>query len=100
VQTDDVAAPRLSSPYPVEWEFDALLTDGGAVHVRPIHADDGDALRALHSRLSAESVYRRFFSPHPVLSDAEVVRFTTVDYSHRFALVAVIDGVLSAVARY
>jgi acetyl coenzyme A synthetase (ADP forming)-like protein len=88
------------SAYPEAWEFDALLTDGAAVHVRPIRPDDAAGLVALHGRLSPETVYRRFFSPHPVLSAAEVQRFTTVDYRDRFALVALAEGQLVAVARF
>jgi acetyl coenzyme A synthetase (ADP forming)-like protein len=86
--------------YPAAWEFDALLVDGTTVHVRPIRPDDADDLVAFHARLSPQSVYRRFFTPHPVLRPDEVERFTTVDYRNRFALVALIDGQLSAVARF
>lgn len=88
------------SAYPTEWEFDALLSDGATIHVRPISADDGPALVALHGRLSPATVYRRFFSPRRVLSDAEVLRFTHVDHRDRFALVGELDGRLAAVARY
>ncbi|HLY84656.1 MAG TPA: GNAT family N-acetyltransferase, partial [Acidimicrobiales bacterium] len=86
--------------YPAEWELDALLADGASIHVRPIRAADAAALVAFHSRLSPETVYRRFFSPHPNLSPDEVGRFTTVDYHDRFALVALLEDELVAVARY
>lgn len=89
-----------AKPYPSEWEFDALLADGTTVHVRPIRPADGDALRRLHGRLSAQTVYRRFFSFHTTLTDAEVVRFTTVDYVDRFAFAAVRGDELVSVARY
>ena len=96
------AVDHVSRPgaYPDGWEFDVLASDGAPVHVRPISVDDGDALRRFHATLSSETVYRRFFSPHPVLSDNEVERFTHVDYHDRFALVAVIGTELVAVARY
>ena len=86
--------------YPTAWECDALLTDGTPVHVRPIRPDDGEDLVAFHSRLSSQTVYRRFFTPHPVLQPAEVERFTTIDYRDRFALIALVDGVMAAVARF
>ena len=86
--------------YPTAWECDALLTDGATVHVRPIRPDDADDLVAFHSRLSSQTVYRRFFTPHPVLRPEEVERFTNVDYRDRFALIALVDGVLAAVARF
>jgi acyl-CoA synthetase (NDP forming)/GNAT superfamily N-acetyltransferase len=86
--------------YPEEWELDALLRDGTPVHVRPIRPDDRDALVAFHARLSPDTIYRRFFSPRPVLPPKDVERFTTVDYRDRMALIALINGELAGVARY
>jgi acyl-CoA synthetase (NDP forming)/GNAT superfamily N-acetyltransferase len=86
---------------PSGWETDVLLSDGLAAHVRPIAADDAAALVSFHGRLSAETIYRRFFSPHPRLSDREVRRFTQVDYGDRMAFVATGAAEdLMAVARY
>ena len=39
--------------YPLHWEADVLLADGGVVHVRPSGPADADAIRAMHGRLSA-----------------------------------------------
>ena len=86
--------------YPEEWELDALLRDGTAVHVRPIRPEDEDALVAFHSRLSPQTIYRRFFSPRPVLPPKDVQRFTNVDYRTRMALIALINGEMAGVARY
>jgi acyl-CoA synthetase (NDP forming)/GNAT superfamily N-acetyltransferase len=86
--------------YPTHWEADVLLLDGSAARLRPIRPDDADALVAFHSRLSAQTIYRRFFSPRPVLPPKDVERFTNVDYRRRLALVAVIDDEMAAVARY
>ena len=82
------------------WESDVVLADGGAVRVRPIRPDDADRLVRFHSRLSQETVYLRFFSPHPRLFDSEVERFTNVDFESRVALVAVLDDEIVAVGRY
>jgi len=79
---------------------DVLLADGTTAVVRAIRPGDADDLRALHARLSPESVILRFFGPHPRLSDAEVERFTTVDGVDRVALVAVRSRDIVAVARY
>jgi GNAT superfamily N-acetyltransferase len=57
-------------------------------------------LTAFHAGLSAQSVYRRFFFAHPRLTDAEVERFTNVDYKDRLALVVIEDDRLTAVGRY
>ncbi|MEO6629373.1 MAG: GNAT family N-acetyltransferase, partial [Aquihabitans sp.] len=83
-----------------ELTCDVLAIDGATVHVRPIRPDDADRLVAFHGRLSPETVYRRFFLAHPILSAGEVVRLTNVDYHDRLALVAEHAGELVAVARY
>src|SRR5687768_12183479 len=90
----------VSDAYPKEWELDALLRDGTPVHVRPIRPDDEEALVAFHGRLSPHTIYRRFFSPRPVLPPKDVHRFTNVDYHDRMALVAEIGGEMAGVARY
>lgn len=76
------------------------LHGGGTVDLRPIEPADADALVAFHARLSPGTVYRRFFSAHPVLSEKEVERFTTVDHVNRQALVAFDGDDLVAVGRY
>jgi acetyl coenzyme A synthetase (ADP forming)-like protein len=90
-------APR---PYPSTWAMDAVLSDGGTVHVRPIRSDDAPAHRAFFARQSTASVYLRFFGPRVELSDAEVTRFTTVDYHDRMAFVAFLGDDMIAVGRY
>jgi GNAT superfamily N-acetyltransferase len=87
-------------PYPAELTCDVATTGGAVVHLRAIRPDDAPSLVEFHSGLSASSVYRRFFSAHPTLSDAEVARFTHVDYVDRLALVASDEDRLIAVARY
>ena len=89
---------EASAPGP--WEGDVVLADGGTVHVRPIRPEDAEGFRAFHGALSPQSVYYRFFSPKPRLSDAEVERFTTVDMVDRVALVAVLGDDIVADARY
>jgi acetyl coenzyme A synthetase (ADP forming)-like protein len=91
-----------SSPQaaPAHWECDAILLDGGTVHVRPIGPNDGDRLLAFHAALSDDTVYRRFLSPKPTLTPAEVERFINVDHQSRVALVAELGDRLVGVARY
>ena len=76
------------------------LGDGTRLEVRPIRPDDADALVALHARLSADTIYRRYFGVRPHLDPADVDRFTRVDGRTRFALVAMRGTDLVAVARY
>ncbi|MGH9301583.1 MAG: GNAT family N-acetyltransferase, partial [Acidimicrobiales bacterium] len=92
--------PEPADVYPARWEADVVLTDGGTVHVRPVTPDDAPLIDALHQRLSAETVYLRFFSPLPRLSPALLRRFTEVDYKDRMALVALLGPSIVAVARY
>jgi RimJ/RimL family protein N-acetyltransferase len=75
--------------YPGEIERDVPLRDGGSVHLRPIRPDDTARLQASFSRLSRDSIFFRFFSPLPVLTDERAAYFTTVDYDRRLAIVAV-----------
>ena len=91
-----VAAPG----YPDQYEADVVLTDGGTVLVRPIRPDDRAALARFHDRLSPQSVYLRYFSPHPHLSEGELDYLTRLDYRLRMALVAVLGDEIIAVARY
>lgn len=76
------------------------LPNGFSLLVRPIRPADADALVALHARLSADTIYRRYFGARPHLSPADVERFTRVDGRTRFALVALRGADLVAVARY
>jgi acyl-CoA synthetase (NDP forming)/GNAT superfamily N-acetyltransferase len=84
----------------VAWEADVVLADGGTVHVRPIEPTDAEAFRRFHGQLSAQSVYYRFFSPKPRLTDGELERFTTVDMVDRAALIALLGDEIVADARY
>jgi L-amino acid N-acyltransferase YncA len=79
---------------------EVALADGGRVRVRPIRETDGAALEALHARLSEESIYLRYFSPHAHLSAAEVDRATHVDHRGREAFVVLDEGRLVAVGSY
>jgi acetyl coenzyme A synthetase (ADP forming)-like protein len=77
-----------------------VLSDGATMHIRPIKPSDAPAIGALHHRLSAETVYLRFFSPLPSLSPTMLDRFVSVDYVDRLALVAELGDQLIGVARY
>ncbi|MEK6289201.1 MAG: GNAT family N-acetyltransferase [Acidobacteriota bacterium] len=88
------------SDYPARYESDILLRDGSTLHLRPIKPDDAHALIELHSRLSPQSVYFRFFSPLPELGEERATAFANVDYNNTFALVGELGGRLVGVARY
>jgi GNAT superfamily N-acetyltransferase len=65
------------------------LRDGGRIHVRPLQADDRDALAEGFERLGPRSRYRRFFAPVVRLTDAQLEYLTNVDHHEHEALVAV-----------
>jgi RimJ/RimL family protein N-acetyltransferase/predicted CoA-binding protein len=86
--------------YPSEYEFDAVLRDGGIVQIRPIRSDDVDGLIAFFARLGPQSRYFRFFRVKDTLERHEAEYFTNIDYRQRMALVAIADGRIVAVGRY
>ena len=67
------------------------LRDGRQVTVRAIRPDDKEHLAGTLRELSAESFYRRTFSPKRVLSDTELKQLAEVDFVNVVALVAVMN---------
>ncbi len=65
------------------------LKDGSRLHVRPIQPADEALLHEAFSRMSERTVYFRFFSPLKRLPDELAHRLAVVDYSNRYALLAV-----------
>jgi acyl-CoA synthetase (NDP forming)/GNAT superfamily N-acetyltransferase len=92
--------PESAGQYPEHWEADVVLRDGGTCHLRPIGPSDGQRLRDFHGRLSAQTIYFRYFAPYPELSDRDVQRFTHVDHDQRVAIVATVGGEIVGIGRY
>jgi acyl-CoA synthetase (NDP forming)/GNAT superfamily N-acetyltransferase len=90
----------LPLAYPSRWDADVVLSDGSTVNVRPIRPSDGRRILEVHGRQSPESIYLRYFSPHPELSESEVENLTNVDYVDRMAFVALRGDTLVGTARY
>jgi acetyl coenzyme A synthetase (ADP forming)-like protein len=86
--------------YPSEYELDAVLRDGGGVRIRPIKPSDSGLIVQFFETLGRESRYFRFFSIKESLDPEEIEYFTNVDYTDRFALIALHDGEMISVARY
>lgn len=100
VDAEPAVSEESPAAYPDSWVADVALRDGHTVHVRPITLGDQAALEKFHNRQSPESVYFRFLSPRPRLSEGDLRYFTGIDYEDRVAFVAELDGELVAVARY
>jgi acetate---CoA ligase (ADP-forming) len=75
-------------PDPRRFAADRVLRDGGSIHVRAMRPDDKARLLEHFGRLSARSVYFRFFRVKKRLSDDELRQFTELDFDQRVALVA------------
>ena len=77
-----------------EYESRETLPNRRSVLLRAIRPDDKQSLVDGLKRLSAESIYRRFFSVKTRLSEAELSYLTEVDFRTHVALVAVVreDG--------
>lgn len=85
-----------------EFDHEVVLKDGARLHLRPIAAEDETSLVALHSRLSQQTTYQRFFTIMRRLPLNWAHYLAHVDYERRLALVAVDPRTsdLVAVARY
>ncbi len=81
-------------------DSDVRLTDGTQVHIRPIRPEDDHVLVESFRHLSPESVYQRFFTALPELSEGMARYLANVNETNRLALVAEVDSELVAVGRY
>ena len=88
------------SRYPSEWEADVLLADGGVVHLRPVRPDDGDAVQAMHGRLSAETVENRFFEATARVLDRDLDTVLAADHDRLVVLVATLGEQVIGVSYY
>ena len=86
--------------YPEYWEADVILRDGATAHLRPISPQDRQLLQQFHSSQSEDSIYLRFFSYKPKLSERELERFTTVDHVDRVCFVLILGDRMIGVGRY
>lgn len=86
--------------YPEDLACDVITGTGSILHMRPIRPEDAEQLVHFHLKLSSGSIYRRYFSFHPELSEREVEHLTTVDYIDRLAFIVETEDRLVAVGRY
>jgi RimJ/RimL family protein N-acetyltransferase len=75
--------------YPVQEERRLTLANGAEVLIRPAHAADADALRALFHRLSPDDVYTRFFRKMRSLSYQDLQTLCNVNHETQVAFLAV-----------
>lgn len=88
--------------YPSAYERELRLSAGRRVAIRPIVPADAPDLAAAIRSADAETLRRRFLGGPPRITPELLTRLTTLDYVHRFALVAAdaTSGRGIAIARY
>ncbi len=86
--------------YPAHWEADVLLADGQPAQLRPLRPTDEGALLELWDRLSPQSQYYRFFSPHRRLTDEDKQRFLHADQHDRVVLGVFLSKNLIAIGEF
>src|SRR2546428_13578891 len=99
----DVRGPTVI-PDPRQHSAEEILRDGGSILIRAIRPDDRERLVEHFHRLSARSVYFRFFNAKRRLTDDELDRFTGLDFVQQAAVVATLrerrDERIIGVGRY
>lgn len=84
---DGEGKPRPDRGYPREREVDVALRDGSTARIRPVVAEDRDAVVVFLRGLSPASIGLRYFGQPNIEQAARLS--TDVDYRDRYALVAV-----------
>ncbi len=80
--------------------IDALRSDGGLIHIRPVVPGDRDELVALDERVSLRSIYLRFFSGSRHTADVYLPALLEPPSPDHRALVATVGETIVAVAAY
>ena len=79
----------LPAGYPREYRRLVTLRDGRSVLIRPILPGDSPALAEAIQSADTDTIRRRYLGGHPQVTPELLDYLTTVDYTSRFALVAV-----------
>ena len=78
----------------------ALLTDGTTIEIRPARPGDFDAVRDMHTKMSPDNLYLRFFSFSAVAAEREARRICREPAPDHAALLAVLDGEVVGCSSY
>jgi ribosomal protein S18 acetylase RimI-like enzyme len=84
---------KVATEMAVAADYSAVetLRDGRRLEIRALRPNDRDEFAAAAGRLSAESLYRRFFSAKRHFSEAERSFFVDVDFTNHVALIALLE---------
>ena len=92
LKENKVKAPQHLSirPYPSEYEFYEILSDGTEIFIRPIKPEDEPLHIEFFYSLSRETQYYRFFTYTSKITHEQIAMFTHVDYDREIAIVAIV----------
>src|SRR5437763_9564502 len=82
-------AADLPAGYPDEYEQMVTLRDRRSVFIRPIQPSDAPVLAEAIRSADADTIRLRYLGGHPQVTPGLLNFLTNVDYTSRFALVAV-----------
>ena len=78
----------------------ALLNDGTTIEIRPARPGDLDAVRDMHTKMSPDNLYLRFFGVSSVAAEREARRLCRDPAPDHVALLAELDGELIGCGSY
>ena len=90
VAEDNLPRPAVR-PYPAQYAGEWTMKDGTPVTIRPIRPEDEPLIIKFHEKLSARSVYLRYFQPLKLstrTAHERLTRICFIDYDREMALVA------------
>ena len=70
----------------------ALLTDGTTIEIRPARPEDFEAVRDMHTKMSPDNLYLRFFGISALAGEREARRICREPAPDHAALLAVLEG--------
>jgi len=70
----------------------ALLTDGTTIEIRPARPEDFGAVRDMHTKMSPDNLYLRFFGISALAGEREARRICREPAPDHAALLAVLEG--------
>ncbi|MBZ5645664.1 MAG: bifunctional acetate--CoA ligase family protein/GNAT family N-acetyltransferase [Acidobacteriia bacterium] len=89
--TEDRLPRPAIRPYPTQYVGEWTMKDGQKVLIRPIRPEDEPLIVKFHEKLSARTVYLRYFQPMKLstrTSHERLTRICFIDYDREMALVA------------
>ncbi len=90
VAEDKLPRPAIR-PYPTQYVGEWKMKDGTPLTIRPIRPEDEPLIIKFHEKLSARSVYLRYFQPMKLstrTAHERLTRICFIDYDREMALVA------------